>query len=86
MMVEIAMEISQEVKECNVEGMGKSSSNLSFEELVEKLTIQTNNSPKDAITSRNDDNPMTFERRTYGITSQHFKNLCSYQHFKEMQD
>jgi hypothetical protein len=28
-----------------VEGMGKSSSNLSFEKLVEKLTIQTNNFP-----------------------------------------
>jgi hypothetical protein len=38
-----------------MEGMGKSSSNLSFEKLVEKLTIQTNNSPKDAIASRKDD-------------------------------
>jgi hypothetical protein len=66
--------------------MGKSSSNLSFEKLVEKLTIQTNNFPKDAIASRKDDNPMTFERRTYGITSQHFKKICSYRHLKEMQD
>ncbi len=48
MMAEITMEIFQEAKECNVERMGKSSSNLSFEELVEKLTIQTNNYPKDA--------------------------------------
>ncbi len=47
-MAEIIMEIFQEAKECNVERMGKSSSNLSFEELVEKLTIQTNNYPKDA--------------------------------------
>ncbi len=68
-----------------MEGMGKSSIKLFFEKLVEKLTIQTNNSPKDAITSRKDDNPMTFER-TYGITSQHFKNLCNYQHLKEMED
>ncbi len=35
MITEIATEISQEVKECNVEGMGKSSNNLSSQELVE---------------------------------------------------
>jgi hypothetical protein len=51
MMIEIVMETSQEVKECNVEGMGKSSSNLSSQELVEKLTTQTNNFLENAITS-----------------------------------
>lgn len=33
----IAMEIYEETKECNVEGMGKSSCNLSSQELVEKI-------------------------------------------------
>jgi hypothetical protein len=35
MMIEIATKISQEAKECNVKGMGKSSSHLSSQELVE---------------------------------------------------
>jgi hypothetical protein len=83
MMIEIAMEIYQEMKEYNVEGMGNSSSNLFPQELVEKLTTQTNNFLENANSLIwKDDNP-----RIQKINIRNsFKNLCTYQHLKEMQD